>query len=367
MRPPILWIAVGFATGLWAGLTALPLWWSAGVLVIGAVLCVRRAPVAGACAVAALAGALWGATARAERSRTCAGRWAADGSREQGAGSGASPLGEVTRAARVRLLDNVGGDGGVVDAVVRGGSCGGTLRVRWPEGRPAAGGTEWVVAGRWLGTAERGVLAARHVRLAEAIPRGRGALRGAVAARSAALFGSRAPLVDALVIGRRAEMAPEVRERFARSGLTHLLSISGLHVGFIAAWLAVLLRRTRLRARTQVAVGGAAIASYIWLLGAPAPAVRAALMLAIDGVGRLRQRAVAPRGSIGLAVLLLLLIDPWALRSIGAWLSVAAIGAVIWADRACRDRSPLVRALASGATATLATAPITAYSFGTVA
>src|SRR5512134_712910 len=185
MRPPILWIAVGFATGLWAGLTALPLWWSAGVLVIGAVLCVRRAPVAGACAVAALAGALWGATARAERSRTCAGRWAADGSREQGAGSGASPLGEVTRAARVRLLDNVGGDGGVVDAVVRGGSCGGTLRVRWPEGRPAAGGTEWVVAGRWFGTAERGVLAARHVRLAEAIPRRRAARRGGGAVRRA--------------------------------------------------------------------------------------------------------------------------------------------------------------------------------------
>jgi competence protein ComEC len=152
----------------------------------------------------------------------------------------------------------------VVDVAVRGGSCGGVLRVRWPAGRPAAGGTEWITAGRWLGGADRGVLAARHVRLVDPVPRGRGALRGVVAAHAAELFGAQAPLVDALVLARRAELEPEVRERFARSGLAHLLSISGLHVGFIAAWLALALRRLPLGPTARFAAGIVAIALYVW-------------------------------------------------------------------------------------------------------
>jgi len=129
----------------------------------------------------------------------------------------------------------------------------------------------------------------------------------------------------------------------------------------------IVLRRLRLGPTARFAAGTTAIAAYVWILGWPAPAARAALMLAVDGVGRLRQRAVAPRGAIGLAVLVLLLLDPWALRSVGAWLSVAAIAAVIWAGRALDGRPAPVRALASGAVATLLTAPITAYAFGTVA
>src|SRR3989475_13305315 len=57
------------------------------------------------------------------------------------------------------------------------------------------------------------------------------------------LFGRRAPIVDALVFAPNAPLDPDVRERYARSGLAHILSISGLHVGFLAAWLALLLRK----------------------------------------------------------------------------------------------------------------------------
>jgi len=105
----------------------------------------------------------------------------------------------------------------------------------------------------------------------------------------------------------------------------------------------------------------------MWLLGFPAPATRAAAMLAVDAVARLRQRIVAPRGTIALAVLVVLLLDPWAVSSVGAWLSVAAIAAVIWAARATTTKPKLIRLLAPSAAATLITAPITAYAFGTVA
>jgi competence protein ComEC len=266
----------------------------------------------------------------------------------------------------VRLRDPVAAAGGVVEGDVQGG-CGGPLTIRWPQGYAAHGGTTWAVAGRFLGDAHRGVLVARRLRQLDAHPRGRGALRDRIAERSRHLFGARAPLVDALIIARRAELDADLRERYTRSGLAHLLSISGLHVAFFAAWLGVLLKRLRLGPRLRFVASTVVMLAYVWLLGFPAPATRSAAMLALLDIAKLRQRVVAPRGVVALAALLVMLADPWALQSIGAWLSVAAVGAVIWAGRAT-ERSPrAVRLLAPAAAATLLTAPITAFAFGTVA
>ena len=274
--------------------------------------------------------------------------------------------GKAARAAVVRLLDPVSGDGGIVTAQVRSGACGGAVTLRWPSRKPAAGGTTWLVAGPWMGDAGRGLLRVRSSRLLDPVRRGRGGLRDRVAQRSAALFGGRAPLVDALVIGRTADLDAELRERYARSGLAHILSISGLHVGFFAAWLALGLRLAGVASRPRLVVSTLAVLAYCWLIGFPAPATRAGVMLAVDGVARWRQRVVAPRGTIALAALVVLLVDPWAIHSVGAWLSVAAIAAVIWADRAVAGPVAL-KLVAPALAATLITAPITAFAFGTVA
>lgn len=254
-----------------------------------------------------------------------------------------------------------------MEGAAHGGSCAGTLTIRWPQGHAAHGGTQWVVAGRFLGDANRGVLVARRVRQLDTKPRGRGALRDRITERSRRLFGARAPLVDALVIARRAELDAELRERYTRSGLAHLLSISGLHVAFFAAWLNVLLVRLRFRPRGRFVAGTIVMLAYVWLLGFPAPATRSAAMLVLLDIAKLRQRIVAPRGSVALAALCVMLADPWAAQSIGAWLSVAAVAAVIWAGRATERHPKVVRLLAPAVAATLLTAPITALVFGTVA
>jgi len=205
------------------------------------------------------------------------------------------------------------------------------------------------------------------VRQLDAVRRGRGALRDRVAERSRRLFGAQAPLVDALVIARRAELPAELRERYTRSGLAHLLSISGLHVAFFAAWLNVVLVRLRLGARPRFVAATFVMLAYVWLLGFPAPATRSAVMLAMLDIAKLRQRVVAPRGLVALAALCVMFGDPWSVQSVGAWLSVAAVAAVIWAGRATERHGKVVRLLAPAAAATLFTAPITAYTFGTVA
>src|SRR5690348_13449260 len=323
MRPPILWITIAFAAGLWFGLEPARGAWYAGLpLLAGAAFLVRRAPVAAALGLAAVAGLLWGEAALARRDATCAGIWG------RGIGDGG------TVAAAVQLVDPVSDLGGLASGAILAPACGGSIDVRWPEGHAAHGGTTWLVAGRYAGDAARGVLVARRVRLLDPQRRGRGALRDRIAARSAELFGTRAPLVDAMVLARRSELDPAVRERFARSGLAHLLAIAGLHVGFLAGWLALFLRLAGLPPRWRV-LGAASLAfAYVWLLGFPAPATRAALLLGFAGLARARERVVTPYATLALAALAILLGDPWSARSVGLWLSVAAVAAISWSGRA---------------------------------
>src|SRR5436309_2371275 len=367
MRPPILFLTIAFGAGLYAGLDLFAVRgaWYVVVPVLGtALLLARRAPLGAALGVMGVAGLVWGMAAGREREATCAGNW----SRERGAGS--------SKAAIVRLEDPVPASGGIVDADVRPGTCGGSLRLRWPEGSAVRGGTTWVVAGRWTGLGEGaagggggggGVLVVRRVRVLDPVPRGRGALRDALAAKRTEFFGPRASIVDALVFAPNVRLDSDIRERYVRSGLAHLLSISGLHVGFIAAWLALLLGKLHLAARARFGATAVLLLGYLWLLGFPAPAVRAGAMLVLADVARLRERVVAPRGVVSLAALGVLVQGPGALHSVGAWLSVAGVGAVVWAGRAVARAPRGVRLAAPALAATLVTAPISAFAFGTVA
>src|SRR3989442_84887 len=168
MRPPILWISVAFGAGLWTGLDAFQVrgaWYVVAPVLVGAAALHRRAPLGAALGIMAAAGFLWGGAAVRERDDTCAGRW----SRERGAGS--------SKAAIVRLGDAASASGGLVEADVVPGACGGALRLKWPEGYRAAGGTTWVVAGRLAGVREPAVTAGRPGRPGRpafpARPRGR--------------------------------------------------------------------------------------------------------------------------------------------------------------------------------------------------
>src|SRR6266513_672694 len=353
MRPPILFLTVGFGVGLWCGLGPVPsggAWYVVAPLLVAATLLHRRAPLGAAIGIMVVAGILWGTAAEREREATRAGTW----SRERGAAS--------SKAAIVSLEDPAPDSGGIVDAEVIPGACAGSVRLRWPEGTAARGGTTWVVAGRWSG-----LLVVRRTRVLDPAPHGRGALRDALAAKSTELFGARAPIVNALVFAPNARLDSDIRERYVRSGLAHLLSISGLHVGFMAAWLALILGKLHLAARARFGATAVLLLGYLWLLGFPAPAVRAGAMLVLADVARLRQRVVAPRGVVALAALGVLVQDPWALQSVGAWLSVACVGAVVWAGRAFARAPRLARLAAPALVATLVTAPISAFAFGTVA
>ncbi|HXE58727.1 MAG TPA: DNA internalization-related competence protein ComEC/Rec2, partial [Gemmatimonadales bacterium] len=241
-----------------------------------------------------------------------------------------------------------------------------------------AAGVRARVEGQWLSgprgegpAAARadGILAVARVERAGSDPSLADRIRNWTVESIARLYGDRAPLVEMLVLDRRGGVDRDLLDRYAESGLVHLLSISGFHVGLIVGWCYLGLRLLRLGPGASLGWAAAAAGLHVAFLGWPAPATRAAALAALLAVGRIRQRRVQPGALLAVSCLAVLLIDPWAVRDLGAWLSASALwGATTftrWSDRALGD-GVWWRTLFASIGATLATAPITAAFLGTV-
>ncbi len=353
-RPPILFTAAygaGLATGL------LHFGGPLGVAGVTLALTLCGRPVALVTAGAAVTGRIQGELVRAGDHRHCGAGW---------------PDGRVR--VRVRVREPVDSSGGPVTLRPLAG-CGGTVGARWPAGLPVEAGAEALVTGRWILRPERsgradGLLVVTEVGAIRNAASPADRLRNGLSHASRQLFGTRAGVVDALVLGSRAGIAPELQESFARSGLIHLLSISGFHVGLVTAWVYLIARV--LKARRERALGWAALVgtAYVAFLGWPAPATRAAALALLAARCRVRQRHVDPDALLSATCLSVLLVDPRAVLDLGGWLSATALWGASrftrWSDRALRPDF-WCRTAASSVGATLATAPITAAALGTVA
>jgi competence protein ComEC len=174
--------------------------------------------------------------------------------------------------------------------------------------------------------------------LADQLRRARAQWRRRVGARLEKEGGAGA-LVGALALGDRGGLQNETREAFRRLGLSHLLAVSGLHVGLVAGlagWLFLrsssrVLRRVR---RTQlfdwtlgVACGAAAL--YAWITGAGISVERAVLLFGLFAACRLCLRTMTPAVALAWVGAGILLMDPAALFDVGAQLSFGACIALI--------------------------------------
>ena len=253
--------------------------------------------------------------------------------------------------------------------------CAGPVLAMWPPHQAMDAGVDVAVLARWIprgGIAGRpaGTLVISRVGSTGGTPSPPARLRSALARASRTLYGARAPMVDALILGRRSGIHRELQDRFAQSGLVHLLSISGFHVGIITAWIFLLCRSLRVERGTALGIGAGASVAYVAFLGWPAPATRAAALAVLLALSRIRQRHVEPNSLLSATCLCVLVVDPWAIVDLGGWLSVAALwGATTftrWTDRTL-GTGMWWRTLGSSIGATLATAPITSAALGAVA
>ncbi|MBL0171454.1 MAG: DNA internalization-related competence protein ComEC/Rec2 [Gemmatimonadaceae bacterium] len=204
-------------------------------------------------------------------------------------------------------------------------------------------------------------------------------------------FGRNAPLVRALLIADQDGIAPNVRDTFADAGLVHMLSISGLHVAIIAGALLTVLSAMRISRTISYAVAMTVITGYVVVLGAPPPAVRSAVMLAVVGLSERLQRPTHPWTALALGAVIPTM-QPTVVLDLGWQLSVSGMAALVAARTLLRRwrlvdgrgrrgwsrrllvayrrldgwRYTLMRELVTGTVATVVTAPLIAWTFGRV-
>ncbi|MBK8013869.1 MAG: DNA internalization-related competence protein ComEC/Rec2 [Deltaproteobacteria bacterium] len=165
-------------------------------------------------------------------------------------------------------------------------------------------------------------------------------LRGRVsAAIQATASPGAAGLIRALAIGDRSGVSDDDRRAYARAGLSHLLAVSGLHLGivsgvFVVGLTWVFVRRPRIALgigarRLAAAVGLPFVVAYTLLVGAGPSSVRAAIMLAVGLfaiiVGRTRDAAT----TLSVAVLAMLVLSPRAVDDVSFQLSFAAVASLM--------------------------------------
>ncbi len=157
-------------------------------------------------------------------------------------------------------------------------------------------------------------------------------------------------VLKALIIGDRSGIGPELREAFNRAGVGHVLAISGLHIGMVAAsvfaaavwllsWIPWMLRNALTR-KSAAIFTMVPVAGYAALSGLSPSTQRAALMVAaflmIFWVGRRHDWLNA----LNIAALIILVIYPPSLLSISFQLSFSAVLAIFIGSRRFRGSPP---------------------------
>lgn len=139
-----------------------------------------------------------------------------------------------------------------------------------------------------------------------------------------------APLAAALLLGRREGVDPDVNDAFARTGTTHLLAISGLHLQVLAGVLWFIFRFLGLGRRSAFVGVALTTIAYALLVGLAPSVVRSAAMTVAVCCAGILDRQVRPANNLALAALATLWLNPADLFDVGCQLSFLAIAAIIW-------------------------------------
>ena len=145
-------------------------------------------------------------------------------------------------------------------------------------------------------------------------------------------------VIKALSIGDRSALSPRLRDVFAKTGTSHLMAISGLHIGLVAglgfALISVLWRRIprlpgRVPTRVAGAAGGLALgAAYALLAGMTLPTQRALIMLTVFAIALVARRRGQLPNTLALAAGCVLAWQPSAIVTAGFWLSFGAVAII---------------------------------------
>lgn len=138
------------------------------------------------------------------------------------------------------------------------------------------------------------------------------------------LPGETGTLMLGLLLGRTGELPDDLMDAFRRSGTVHILSVSGLHVGFILLIAHALLRSARVPPTAARLLSIPCLVGFAALIGPGAPVMRATAMVIIMIAARSMGRAPSTLNAVGVAAIGILSLDPGSALDLGFQLSYGA-------------------------------------------
>lgn len=189
--------------------------------------------------------------------------------------------------------------------------------------------------------------------------------------------GEAGDVIEAVSIGRKVGLSPSLREKYAKAGVSHMLALSGFHVGVIMVLLQwVLLSRfvTLRKSRVINLVALLLLWAFVLVAGSSASLVRAALMCSLVMLNAICGRTCDFFNVCTLAYVAMLCVNAMSLYDVSFQLSYLAVAGIAVYNAMMSGRMPsmpwLLRfvydTVAISIVCTLFTAPMAAYHFGSV-
>ena len=193
-----------------------------------------------------------------------------------------------------------------------------------------------------------------------------------------------------LLFGDRTALPEPIEEAFSRSGLMHLLAVSGLHLGIFLGGAWWVLRRLGLRPRVAYPLVGVLVLVVLWIVGPRVSLIRAAMLFAflalgsvLADLGLMLRRSIRSLNGLAAAAITMLALRPAALFDVGFQLTFAATASILiafaapleWGRRIADDAErfgrwrilvrPVLMLAAVACAAQAGAAPVIAWHFET--
>jgi len=140
-------------------------------------------------------------------------------------------------------------------------------------------------------------------------------------------------VVVALILGQQQDISPEIVRDYQYAGAVHVLSVSGLHVGFILLFISFLLKpfpNTKRAAFIKLIIVIVSLWAFGILAGLAPSVIRSVTMFSFVAVGMHLKRTINIYNTLAVSALLILLFQPSFLFDIGFQLSYVALFFIVW-------------------------------------
>lgn len=187
-------------------------------------------------------------------------------------------------------------------------------------------------------------------------------------ARHSGISTDEASVVEAMTIGWREDIPPSLRNTFARAGISHLLALSGYHLGLILFVFYALIYRRAMRGQKPylTALLLTLLWGYAFVTGMSPSMIRAVIMCTVALLGNLFGRSAPLMLSTLMAAVVILLIEPRFIYHVGFQLSFLSMLGISLFRHPISSCHPLLAPIVISLVCTLATFPLVAHVFGTV-